>query len=345
MVIPMLFILFIAGCSTGTEQGSGGESQNPDSGGDTEGVSITFSAGTEADDDSLYYETLHYLAEELSNRTDGRVTVDIYPNEQLGNEVSMIEGLRQGSVDIAVAGGANFAGFVPEFQLFSVPYIFEDYEVYRQAMDPSSDVWKLMQERVLDEDLGLQLMAPTTVGSRWIANTKGEVSSPKDIEELKLSMRIQANPIESEVWSSYGASPVNMPMPEVFSAMKQGVVDAVENAPDILYTQNLHEVAQYFSETDHSFYVAVVLMSDAAWEKIPEDLQPIVIEVFEDAGQHVLDVSREFHEKAVEGLKEGGAIVTQVDKEAFREPLIELYDKVAKDVEAEDLLEAIRGLE
>lgn len=307
-------------------------------------VNLTLTAGTESNRDGLYYATLDLLDKALKEETNGQVKLRIYPNQQLGNEISMIEALRSGSLDIAIAGGGNFASFVPQFQLFSVPYIFESYETYRKGMAPDSELWKFMQKSVADAKLGLQLLAPTTVGSRWVANTKGDVRTPADMKTLGLRMRVQANPIESEVWSTYGANPVNMPMPEVVAAMRQGVVQAVENAPDILYTYKLHEVAKHLSKTDHSFYVALVLVSDRALEKIPAELRPAVEKAFATAGQQVLDLSVKFQEKAVAGMQAEGAVIVDVDKSAFRTPLEPLYDKVAKDVGAEDLLQAIRAL-
>lgn len=306
---------------------------------------LVLTAGTESNEDGLYYKTLVLLDEELKEKTGGKIGLQIYPNQQLGNELSMIEGLRSGSLDIAVAGGANFASFVPALQIFSVPYIFKDYDTYRAAMKPSSAVWTLMKTKVADAELGLQLMSPTTVGSRWVANSKGEIKSPEDMKTLGVRMRVQANPIEAEVWSGYGAIPVNMPMPEVVAAMRQGVVEAVENAPDILYTYKVHETAKYLSRTDHSFYVALVLMADEAQAKIPEDLKQAVAEAFDQAGQRLLDAAVEAQEKAEEALVAEGATVSEVETDKFRQPLTDLYDRVAKEADAEDLLSAIQSLE
>ncbi|TBU76760.1 hypothetical protein DNK06_15840 [Pseudomonas daroniae] len=309
-----------------------------------ERVNLVFTAGTESNRDGLYYNALDLLDKELQKQTDGQVKLRIYPNQQLGNELSMIEGLRNGSLDIAVVGGGNFASFVPQFQLFSVPYIFESYETYRKGMAPDSALWQQMQEVVSNAQLGLQLMAPSTVGSRWFANTKGEVTSPADMKSFGIRMRVQANPIESQVWSSYGAQPINLPMPEVVAAMRQGVIQGVENAPDILYTYKLHEVAKHLSQTDHSFYVALVLMSDRALSKVPEALKPAVRTAFSEAGQQLLDLSVTFQDKAIAAMQADGATIVQVDKAAFRAPLEPLYDSVAKDVGAESMLDTIRNL-
>lgn len=326
--------------------GSGGSSA-PQSSGEQqkEKVSITLSAGIETPEEGIYYETVKYLQDVLPQRTDNQIKVDIYPNQQLGNEVSMLEGVRSGSVDITVTGIGNFSSFVPKFQVFSVPYIFKNYDVYRAAMKPDSEVWGIMKRIVEEADLGFTLGAPTTVGSRWVVNTKGEVRTPDDLAKLNVKMRVQASPIETEVWSGYGAHTVNMPMPEVYAAMKQGVVDAVENAPSILYTNKIHEVANYFSATDHSYYVALVSISNAALEKMPEDLRQIVLEVLEEAGQHALDLSLEMHQDYVNKIKETGVTVTEVDKDAFASMVEPIQARVAEETGGMEIFEAIKRLE
>jgi TRAP-type C4-dicarboxylate transport system substrate-binding protein len=104
-------------------------------------VDITLSAGTEANPEASTTPTCSCSPTPVAEATDGQIQLRIYPNQQLGTEISMIEGLRSGSVDIAVVGVANFASFVPSFQIFSVPYIFESAEIYRAAMHPESEVW------------------------------------------------------------------------------------------------------------------------------------------------------------------------------------------------------------
>lgn len=307
---------------------------------------ITLSAGTEAVKGSLYYEELDYLAKEMEKRTDGKIKINIYPAQELGSEISMMEGLRSGSIDLAIIGGANLASVVPELQLLSVPYIFKDFDTFKKGLSPDNKLWQTLVKTIEDKNVGLKLMAPATIGSRWFVNTKGEVRTPDDIKKLGLKIRVQANPTESKVWSAFGGNPTNMPMPEVFTAMQQGVVSAVENAPDLLYQYKIHEVAKYFSATDHNWYVATLLMSDKTWNKIPEDLKTIVKGTIEDAGKHILDVTLDFQAKAIKDLENTGAVITtDVNKEAFRSLIVELYDEVAKANSAEDILKAINEIQ
>ncbi len=319
---------------------------NPEEGKDKDEEVLTLSLGTEAVEGTLYYSQLEYIANELPKRTDGRIKGSIYPGQELGSEVEMMEGVRSGSVDACIAGGANLASFVPEFQLLSVPFIFKDYDSYVKAMKPDSEVWKALVKAVDMEDIGMKLVAPATIGSRWFINSKGEVRTPDDIKKLGLKIRVQANPIENKVWTEFGGTPVHMPMPEVFTAIQQGVCHGAENAPDLLYHYKIYEVAKYLSRTEHSWYVATLVLSEKTWDKIPEDLRPVVMEVFEESGQFVIDAVPEFEDKAVSKLrKEDIVIVEDVDKEAFREKIMDLYDEVAEESGAEEIWAAIKNLD
>lgn len=306
---------------------------------------ITLSAGTEATKGTIYYEHLAWLSREMPGRTNGRIKVEVYPDQQLGTEISMIEGTRSGSVDLAIVGGANFASFVPELQLLSVPYIFPDRDTYLRSMASDAEPWRLIQKYTDEKDLGVTVVAPTTIGSRWVANSKGAIGNVDDFRSLKLRMRVQANPTEARVWSTYGAFPVSMPMPDVYTAAKQGVVSAVENSPDIMSNYGIHEVLPYITPTKHSFYVALVVMGDKAWEKIPDDLKPAVQKTLEDSGRYALGLGAEYGARAVEKMKAGGAKIAEtVDVASFREPILPLQNEIAERVGAEALLGAIQNL-
>ncbi len=332
----------LGGCANNTTPGTTGTTGQTTT---TTGETITLTAGTEATEGNLYYESLNYLKEVLEKNSNGRIQVKIYPNSELGDELSMMEQVRSGNLDISIIGGANLASLVPELQILSVPYMFKDYDTFVKGMSSDSDLWKLLVDTVASKNAGVQLAAPTTIGSRWVVNTKGEVKTPADMKTLNLKMRVQSNPVEAQVWSTFGATPTNMPMTDVFTAMQQGVVDAVENAPDILYNYKIQEVAKYFSATDHNWYFAAVLAGDKMWEKIPDDLKDVVTDAFNECGKHTLEVTPEFQDKAISALRDSGVTITEdVDKDAFRNMILGLYDQVAKSCGGEQILAAVNAL-
>lgn len=304
-------------------------------------VVYTITAGTESTEENLYYKTLAYFKEYVEEATDGAIQVKIYPNSELGDELSMLEQARSGDLDAVVVGGGNLASLVPELQVLSVPYLWNSFEDFQNAMSRDNAVWQLLVDTVASKNAGVSLVAPTTIGSRWVANTKGEINTPADMKSLGVTMRIQSNPTEAKVWSSFGANVTNMPMTDVFTAMQQGVVDAVENSPEIMYNYKIHEVAKYFSATEHNWYFASVIASDTLWDKIPAEYQDAVKTAFLDAGQKIIEITPETQQVAIDKLVEEGAVITyDVDKAAFKEMITDLYESVAAENNAEDLLEA-----
>jgi len=306
---------------------------------------IQLKAGTESPEGTTFYETLHWLATEMDKRTNGRIKVTLYPNSALGTETDMVSAARNGSIDFVIIGAGNFASFVPELEFLSVPYLFPDREAYLKAMDQDSKVWKLIQKYTAQRKLGVSVVAPTTIGSRWVANAKGPIHNLQEFRDAHLKMRVQANPLEAQIWSNYGAIPVNMPMPDVYTAAKQGIVTAAENSPSILYNYNVYEVMPYLTKTEHSFYVALVVMSDKTLTKIPDDLKDVFAKTIRDSGVHALEVGQAFTDEAVENMKKKGAtIISDVDKESFIKPVEPLQEQVAQKVGATDLLKAVREL-
>ena len=237
-----------------------------------------------------------YFKEYVEKATDGAIQVKIYPNSELGDELSMLEQARSGDLDVVVVGGGNLASLVPELQILSVPYLWTSFESFQKAMSRDSEVWKLLVDTVSSKNAGVSLVAPTTIGSRWVANAKGEIKTPDDMKKLGITMRIQSNPTEAKVWSTFGANVTNLPMTDVFTAMQQGVVDSVENSPEIMYNYKIHEVAKYFSATEHNWYFASVIASDAMWDKIPEEYKEAVRTAFLDAGEKIIEITPETHD-------------------------------------------------
>lgn len=341
LVLAMLLTLGACG-GTASDQpagSGGGDSSGGGDGGNTPVYTIT--AGTESTEENLYYKTLAYFKEYVEEATGGAIAVKIYPNSELGDELSMLEQARSGNLDAVVVGGGNLASLVPELQLLSVPYLWDSFEKFQQAMNRDSAVWKLLVDTVASKNAGVSLAAPTTIGSRWVANTKGEIKTPEDMKNLGITMRIQSNPTEAAVWSTFGANVTNMPMTDVFTAMQQGVVDAVENSPEIMYNYKIHENAKYFSATEHNWYFATVMASDSIWDRIPGEYHEAVKKAFLDAGEKIIEITPETQQEAIDKLAEEGAVITyDVDKEAFKSMISDLYESVAEENGAEALLEA-----
>ena len=193
---------------------------------------------------------LQHIERELPARTGGAVTVQLYPNAQLGSERDLIRSVGTGTIDATVVSPGNAAALVPEVQLFSASYLFTSYEHARRAIEDDA-FFSRMQEIVAARETGFQLAGIGLTGTRNLYNRARPVSDEAGISGLK--MRVMASPTEFEVWSTLGTLPSNIPAPEIYTALQTGVVDAAESSLPAIVGNKYYEVAPHITLTHHQF--------------------------------------------------------------------------------------------
>jgi TRAP-type C4-dicarboxylate transport system substrate-binding protein len=185
-------------------------------------------AGTDQPGDHSYNQGMKHLANRVAELTNGQVKVDVFIGATLGNEVSMLEGLRMGTVDICCAAAPNASTIVPDFNMFSSNYLFMNYEHFRKVITQPEFV-QMMTDMIRKRNVGIEFMGLYTCGVRSLYNRLRPVYTPDDVKGMKI--RVMASPIEAKMWKSYGAIPISIPTPEVYTALQQGVADGAENSP------------------------------------------------------------------------------------------------------------------
>lgn len=337
-----MFLTILSGCG-GNSGGSGGSPAPSDSAsqpGDSTKV-YTLKFGHDNNTDASYHAGALEFQRLVEERTGGRVKIEVFPSAQLGDEAALLEGVRMGTVDFAPCGCSNAATVFPMLGLFSVSYLFRDQEHFDSCVDDSSDVITRVKELVEAENTGATVGGIFTIGKRSVINSKHPIVKPEDMKGIKL--RVMSSPIETMVWSTLGAMPTSIATSETYSALQTGVVDGAENAPIIVYSWKFHEVAKYYSMTEHQFFMSPVFVSDKVKDKLPEDLYGLVMECLEEACVYERREDIAINEKALEDLAAGGCEINDdVDKEAFMEILAPLQDEVAADYNVEDVLQMIR---
>lgn len=257
------------------------------------------------------------FAELVQEKTGGEVTVEIYPDRQLGEEREMVEGLQFGSVDMTVVSTGPLLAFAPELAVVDLPFVFENSEhVYR----------------VLDGEVGQELLGAFESrgihGLAWWENgwrhltAKKSVSQPEELEGLKL--RTMQNPVHIAAFTELGASPVPMVWGEVFTSLGQGVIDAQENPITIIYTNSLWEVQSHVMLTGHVYGPHVALFSKMRWDSLSPEHQEALSEAAREATIYQREQSAALESEYLEKLKENGMTVVEVDTAPFRDRLRDL---------------------
>lgn len=263
------------------------------------------------------------FAEEVSEKTEGRVKIEIFPGGQLGNEKDMIEGLQFGSVQGGVIGAGSFQTVEPKMGIIEMPYAWTSREQAFAALD--GKLGEKLAE-LLDAQ-NVKVLAWWENGYRNVTNSKQPIETPEDLAGLKI--RVTPDKVRLATFEALGAEPAPLAFGELYSALQQGVFDAQENPLSIIYSSSFYEVQKYVSLTGHVWGAATLVLSKPVWEKLsPEDqdiVQAAALEWGEKQRQMVADSDAEMIAK----LEEHGMEVNEVDKAPFIEAVQPIWDENA----------------
>lgn len=274
----------------------------------------------------------------VEEETDGDVSVTIFPNAKLGDERALLEGMKMGVVDAGIITSGPFINFIPEFGVFDLPFLFRSPGHAYAVLDGT--VGNSILEKM--ESQGWKGLAYGERGFRNLTNSKRPVTSPEDIEGLKI--RLMQNPVYVDSFKALGANAVPMAWTEALTALQQKTIDGQENPLNVIVAFKLYESQQYLSLTRHAYAPNVIMMSMRSWKKLTPEQQ----EVVKAAAQEAAEENRKYdNSKAEEWLAflkdQGMEVVEEPDLAAFREAVQPVYDKYGS--EFSDLLEQIAATE
>ena len=219
---------------------------------------------------------LNIRATEAANRiakeTDGRVSLQIFPNNQLGNDSDMLSQLRAGGLEFFTVSGVNvLSQLVPISSIYGIGFAFPDDDAVSKALD--GDLGKFLRAQFGK----VGLMAMDTIwssGFRSITNSVRPIVTPNDLKGLK--MRVPVSPLWTSLFSTLGASPASISFAETYSSLQTKIVDGQENPLSIISIAKLYEVQKYCSMTNHMWDGWWCMTNQRVWDRIPEPIRPII---------------------------------------------------------------------
>lgn len=269
--------------------------------------------------EDLAVQEIAKTANELSN---GRLELQVFPAAQLGNFVSMMESTIAGSQDI-VWGDLTWLGNIEkDYQILSMGYAFRDQDHINAFMD--SSIGQDLKAKLLEK--GILLLREHANSLPRVTVSKMPISSPADMKNVK--MRVPGIPIFVEVWTAMETKPTSVNWGEVYLALSQGVVEAMECGFEFVYTTKFHEVAPYVTLTNHVRGLRGMLVNPNAYNNLPEDLQA-VLEKAAIAGEELYNAEVEAArtEHTAKLLAEG-ATINEVDIAPFAAKMAPLVKKL-----------------
>jgi tripartite ATP-independent transporter DctP family solute receptor len=272
----------------------------------------------------------------VEKRSGGSVTVDVFPNSQLGPEDEMIGGLKNGTMDMVNTATSHLVNLVPEFGVYDLPYLVSD---------------KSQVPKVLDGQFGRSLLdrLPKVgiVGlSYWEAGFRN-VYSKKPVPDLASikgqKIRVPGNPVYTSTLTAMGAIATPMALGETFSAIQQGTLDGAENLLSFYYHSKQYEVAKNLALTNHAILPGVMLISKKLWDTLSPERQKLIMDASVEAGLYERDLEYSDSEASLVKLKAAGVTISKPDLAPYIQATRSVYDKYTKTI-GEDLMTQVKAM-
>jgi len=312
LVLCVALVLAFAAC--GGSSGGGSDTE--------ETYTLRFAHGSS--ESEPIHKAAEYMKEQLEARSDGRITMEIYPSATLADQVPACEMMMDGTLDFFGGSVVAVENFIDAFKIVDLPYLVSDY-------DSADTLFEGEIGQELDAmlpDIGLENLGWCEYGFR---NTYNNIRPIEKVEDLKgLKIRAIESPISIGMWTAFGTDPTVISWSEVYSSLEMGTVDGADGPNALFASAQMETVVKYMSTTQHMYTPGVILASKATMDKLPEDLQELVREVGKEAADQMKQETRSTQEAAAEQMAANGLVINEVDP-AVREALAELCKPVYED--------------
>ena len=277
-----------------------------------------------------------YMSDIISQKTGGKHSIKVYTGNALGGEKDTIEQTKIGALDLVRINVAPMNNICPETMVPTMPFLFRSKDHMRKVLDgPVGD--EILKACAAQGFVGLAFYDS---GSRSLYTVKKPVKSLADAKGLKI--RVQQSDLWVSLLQAMGANATPMPYGEVYTALKTGLVDGAENNWPSYDTSKHHEVAKFYSQTEHSMAPEMLLMSKKIWDTLTPDEQKIFQAAAKESVPYMRKLWDEKEKKSYDLVVKAGAQVIDVDKKSFQDAMKPVYDKFIVDAKLKDMVKRVQ---
>jgi tripartite ATP-independent transporter DctP family solute receptor len=275
------------------------------------------------------YQVLLRFADDVKKKTNGAVEVQVYGTGELGSQLNILTGLQTGIIDLC----AHTSGFIdtlfPQFQVMDLPFLFPDLTSAEKVLD--GPVGKQLAS--LMPSKGIYALTYGHWGWRVTSTIDRKLPEPTDMKGLKI--RVQPGPIFAAMYRALGANPIAIDFSEIYLALSQRTIEAIETPIISLPAAKHYEVVKVVNLTNHVYNSGVLMVSKRKFDSMPKDLQEGLRAA---AVEMTPDWRKTMAEKTTETtafLKEKGLTFVDVDRAAYRKQTHSVYDEFRAIIGAE----------
>ena len=276
--------------------------------------------GTDTQIDSL---VANHFAELVSKRSEGAVTIDVFPNDTLagGNSTKGVEYIATGGSDLGAYASCVLANLEPKISVATIPWSFTSYQDAREIIDSTGGAY---YAQVL-EPKGITYLGSFHNGFRQLTNSKRPVTKPEDLKGLKI--RVPGSAVYMGVFDALGANPTAMSWSEVFTAIQQGTIDGQENGCSVTKSAKMDEIQAYMTIWNYSYENDLFIANTKIWESLDANTQELLRECAVEACNWGRDLLEEEEEELIRGFQDAGMqvdILTEEQLAPFQEAITDV---------------------
>lgn len=317
----LLLSAVFAGCGGGGAQHADGKTT----------LKVGFGSGI---DNSSGGQGLKKFKELVEKESNGRITVELFGDGQLGNDKSMMEALQMGTLDMTMPSSSPVSEFTKAFLAFDLPFLFTTPEQADKVLDGASgqDILKTL------DTVNIMGLCYFENGFRNVTNSKHAVKSVTDLSGLKI--RTMQNPIHLETFKLWGANPQPMAFNEVFTALEQKTLDGQENPNTLIFDAGFYEAQKYLTISRHFYTPYVLMISRKTWDKLSPEDQKLIQKCADEAKVFQRETNRRLDAEYLQKIKDHGLTVDTLSPEEtakMKEAAQPVYDKFSGDIGKERL--------
>lgn len=266
------------------------------------------------------HQGMLHMQKRLAEISGGALTMEVYSSGVLGGETECIEQLQNGVLAMTKTSTGAMESFVPEMQVFGLPYLFRDSEHFWKVAD--SKIGRDLLHKGVERNMyGLCYY---DAGSRNFYTKSRQIKTPDDLKGLKI--RVMNSPMAIKMVEMMGASPTPISWGELYSALAQGIVDGAENNPPSFFSNKHFEACKFFSLDGHVMLPDMLLISAPIWGDLTDQEQAWLQQAADESSQFQRELWATKSDEALEEVKKLGVEVYQPDKTPFMEKVAPMYE-------------------
>jgi TRAP-type C4-dicarboxylate transport system substrate-binding protein len=297
---------------------------------------VTLKLGTLAPQGSTWHDLLREMGQKWEQASGGNVKLRIYAGGAQGSEGDMVRKMGIGQLQAAAISNVGMHDVIPEPQVMSVPFLFQS----EAQMECAFEKVRPRIEQAL-EKRGLIALQWSRIGSIQLF-CDAPYRTPADMSRAKI-WAWEGDPKSVEAFRAAGLQPVVLSANDMYPSLQTGMIDCVANVPLYVLTARLFEKANHMVDVSWSYMIGATIVRKDAWEKIPADLRPKLLQIAKDLGQKVDSEVRRLNADAISAMQKQGLQVVKVDAAPWRQAMEKSWSVVRGGVVPAEFFDAVKS--